>query len=487
MKAFIFCLVLSLLSPFANATKSFDELTIAQLQHGVATGQFSYADVTAFYLAKIEQFNPSLNAVIAVNPNAYQDALAKDAAYKTATKGLLYGVPVLLKDNIDTHFMATTAGALALANNIPSANAEIVDNLIAQGAIILGKANLSEWANFKSMKSTSGFSAVGGQTRNPFNRDYSPCGSSSGSAVALTANMSLVSIGTETDGSIHCPAAMASVVGFKPTLSHVSQKGIIPIAHSQDTAGPMARTVADAALVYYAMAGQTPKTHNKALKQARIGLFSSLYDFNRKSKTLFEAKLAALNKAGVTVIDDLSFANLDEVYNAEFDILLYEFNQDVTAYLQSTPSAVSVKSLAQLVEYNSALGDNKQDLLQSSLAGPTKERYLSAKKTIDTVAKQQLSALFDKHKLDVIIAPTVGATWKIDPEYGDKFSGSSTTFAAVSGYPSIAIPIGLSHGMPYSISIIGRYGDDAALLNLAAQIESLIGERAIPKLVDQTQ
>jgi amidase len=475
----LFCLV----SPFLTAKTSFEELTISQLQQGVENGEFSYLAVTEFYLTQIEKLNPTLNAVITINPHAKAEAAAKDLAFKQGKQhGVLFGVPVLLKDNIDTTFLPTTAGALALANNIPSSNADIVNNLLAEGAIILGKANLSEWANFKSMKSSSGFSALGGQTRNPYNLSYTPCGSSSGSAVAVAANMSLVSIGTETDGSIHCPAAMNSVVGFKPTITNVSQRGIIPIAHSQDTAGPMARTVADAKKVYFAMAGSRAAPANKALNQVRIGVIPELYGFNKARQAEFDAIKSALKKTGVVLVDKLSFNHIEQVYNAEFDILLYEFKQDLNRYLQTTGDTVAVKSLAELTAFNQANGDEQQDLLLSSLSGPAKERYLSAKAQIENLAKRQLRELFAKHQLDAIIAPTVGAAWKIDPEYGDKFSGSTTTLAAVTGFPSITLPMGSKAGMPYAISLIGYEGTDAEVLSLAEGIESILGKRIIPTL-----
>ena len=291
--------ILLLTSTFTLASENqFEELTINKLHQEVASGKLSFADVTQYYLDNIKALNPSLNAVISVNPNALQQALQKDKTYKKdQQQGLLYGVPVLLKDNIDTDFLPTTAGAIALKNNQPKANAPIVEKLLSEGAIILGKANLSELANFKSSPSVSGYSSVGGQTRNPYDEKVTPCGSSSGSASAVSSNLALVSLGTETDGSIHCPSAMNGVVGFKPTIHHISQQGIIPIAHSQDTAGPITRTVNDAKLTYMAITGVPVQEQSVTLKNKRIGVIPMMNHFNARFGAEFKATLSKLQSA----------------------------------------------------------------------------------------------------------------------------------------------------------------------------------------------
>ncbi|TMO58272.1 amidase family protein [Pseudoalteromonas phenolica] len=479
--------VLSLLisSSALSQPKDFSELTINQLHQGVKAGQFTFAEVTQYYLSNIQKHNPQLNAVITVNPDAYQQALNKDKRYKESGKqGILFGVPVLIKDNIDTKLMATTAGALALQNHYPSKNAPIVEKLLSEGAIILGKANLSEWANFKSSPSSSGYSHVGGQVKNPYDLTMTPCGSSSGSAVAVSSNLALVSIGTETDGSIHCPSALNGVVGFKPSIHHISQAGIIPIAHSQDTAGPITRTVTDAQLTYLAISEyahkESPSTHS--LQGKRIGVIPGINQFNQTYKAEFEDALKRLGSAGVTIVNDIQFNNMDKIFPAEFDVLLFEFNHGVTAYLANTGDGVSVKSLHELIEYNKKLNDQQQGLLLASLQANDEAKYKQAVAAINKYAKQQLKEIFKQHKLDAIIAPSVGSAWKIDPINGDKFTGSSSTLAAVTGSPSITIPMGLKDGMPYAVSIIGDLDQDMKVLEIANLLEQLTQGRVAPKL-----
>lgn len=463
--------------------KTFEELTIEQLHSGVARGEFTFAEVTQYYLSNIQKLNPKLNAVIAINPDAYEQARDKDKNFNTGLKhGPLYGVPVILKDNIDTRFLPTTAGSVALKNNVPKSNAPIVDKLLAAGAIILGKANLSELANFKSTKSVSGYSSVGGQTKNPYNGDMTPCGSSSGSAVAVASNLTLVSIGTETDGSIHCPSAMNGVVGFKPSIHHISQQGIIPIAHSQDTAGPIARTVEDAKLTYSVISQIPLQAQLATLKNKRIGVIPQLNRFNQHHKQEFSNTVSLLKNAGATIIDNIELNHFDKVFAAEFDILLYEFNQGITSYLSNTDENVPVKSLKALTQFNHSLGDTKQALLLLALNATDDKKYQEALNTVNKYAKTQLHELFKQHQIDAIIAPTTGAAWPIDPINGDKFSGSSSTLAAVTGAPSITVPMGLKDNLPYAISVLGNINHDPQVLAIAQAIEQLTHARVPPKL-----
>lgn len=480
----ILTLVLLCLSISALAQqKTFEELTINQLHQGVASGAFNFAEVTQYYLNNIEALNPQLNAVISINPNAYQQALKKDEEYKRNKQlGGLYGVPVILKDNIDTNFLPTTAGSTALKKHVPKNNALIVEKLLSAGAIILGKANLSELANFKSTTSVSGYSAIGGQTKNPYNLNMTPCGSSSGSAVAVASNLALVSIGTETDGSIHCPSAMNGVVGFKPSIHHISQQGIIPIAHSQDTAGPIARTVADAKLTYTAITHVPLQEQLVSVKNKRIGVISSLNSFNKDHQSEFLNTVTQLQNAGATIVDNIKLEHFDKVFPAEFDILLYEFNRGITSYLSKTDNNVEVKSLRGLTEFNKSSGDTKQELLLLALAATDQDKYKHALNTIDKYAKQQLHDLFQRHQLDAILAPTTGSAWPIDPINGDKFTGSSSTLAAITGSPSITIPMGVKANLPYAISVIGNLNDDAQVLAIAQAIEHLTKGRVPPKL-----
>jgi len=462
--------------------KTFEELTISQLHQGVASGAFNFAEVTQYYLNNIEALNPQLNAVISINPDAYQQARKKDEEYNRNKKlGGLYGVPVILKDNIDTKFLPTTAGSTALKNHVPKNNAVIVEKLLSAGAIILGKANLSELANFKSTLSVSGYSAIGGQTKNPYNLNITPCGSSSGSAVAVASNLALVSIGTETDGSIHCPSAMNGVVGFKPSIHHISQQGVIPISHSQDTAGPIARTVADAKLTYSAISHVPLLEQVASVKNKRVGIIPSINRFNKDHKSEFSNTLTLLQNAGATIVDNIELEHFEKVFPAEFDILFYEFNLGITSYLSKTDTNV-VKSLKGLTEFNKSSGDTKQELLLLALAATDKDKYKNAVNTIDKYAKQQLHDLFKRYQLDAILAPTTGSAWPIDPIKGDKFTGSSSTLAAITGSPSITIPMGLKANLPYAISVIGNVNDDAQVLAIAQAIEHLTKGRVPPKL-----
>lgn len=479
---FVF-VVLWFCSPNSWSEPAFDELSISRLNQQIKNNIVTYQQVAQYYLNRIEHYNSRLNAVISVNPNAISQAKAADDAFKNGKLlGPLHGVPVLIKDNIDTSFLPTTGGSLALINNRPKQNADVVQQLLDAGAIILGKTNLSELANFKSTKSRSGYSGVGGQTANPYNLAMTPCGSSSGSAVSIAANLALVTLGTETDGSILCPSAFNGVVGFKPTLKHISQRGVIPIAHSQDTVGPIGRTVADVASVYQVLSKRYVKADAAtSLAKKRIGVITMLNGFNQYGEAEFRWVLKTLKQQGAEVIENIPFEHIEQVYQSEFEILKYEFKQGMDDYLAKQTSEKQISNLTELAAYYKTQ-DDAHELLTLAIETTSKPRYELAKSTIDKHAKAQLKTIFEKYQLDAIIAPTTGAPWRIDPINGDRFSGSSTTLAAVSGFPSLTLPIGMKHGLPLAVSLFTLSGDDSELLYLAAEVEKLMPKRIPPTL-----
>jgi amidase len=400
--------------------------------------------------------------------------------------------------------MYTSAGSLALAEHVPPQDAFVVKRLRDAGAVILGKANLSEWANFRSTRSSSGWSSVGGQTLNPYDRARSPCGSSSGSAVAVAANLAAVSIGTETNGSVVCPAGSNGIVGIKPTVGLVSRSGIIPIAHSQDTAGPMARNVRDAAILLTAMTGTDPddpatahaETHidysanltADAFNGKRIGVVRGWFGegSNPDVDAIYDASIAAIREAGAIIVDDIKI-DVPEVYDAARLVLLYEFRADLNTYLEK--SAAPVKSLADLIEYNDANADVvmpifAQELFQKAEAmGPlTDEAYLSALETGRGHAQETMKSIFDEHALDALIAPTNGPAWMIDHINGDAFHIGSSSLTAISGYPNITVPAGFVFGMPVGLSFMGMAWNEKQLIEIAYAFEQTTGVRTPPDL-----
>jgi amidase len=422
----------------------------------------------------------------------------------------MHGIPVLIKDNIDTaDRMHTSAGSLALAASIPARDSTVAARLREAGAVILGKTNLSEWANFRSTHSTSGWSARGGQTRNPYALDRNPCGSSSGTGAAVSADLATVGVGTETDGSIICPAAVNGLVGIKPTLGLVSRAGIVPIAHSQDTAGPMARSVADAALLLQAIAGADARdppsadgdAHHfdpakalaaNALAGARIGVVRKLAGFNPAIDALFSANLAALKDAGATIVDPVELANAGKYDDAELTVLQYEFKHDLDAYLAALPDgSAAPRSLQALIEFNDRERARElpwfdQDLFVKSQArgALTDKAYLEARTKARRLAGAEgIDATLKKYRVDALIAPSMGLAWTIDLVNGDHFTGGgSTTAPAVAGYPHVTVPAGFVHGLPVGLSFFAEAWSDARLVGYAYAFEQATHARRPPEL-----
>ncbi|MGX5853111.1 amidase [Dyadobacter jiangsuensis] len=492
------------------APGEFTEMTIAEMQKRMQAGRLTSLALTRHYLdeiARIDKAGPKLASVIEVNPDAARIAAALDKERKSGrTRGPLHGIPVLLKDNIDTaDRMKTTAGSLALLDNVASQDAFLVARLREAGAVILGKTNLSEWANFRSTRSSSGWSSRGGQTHNPYVLDRSPCGSSSGSAVAVAANLCAVAVGTETNGSIACPASMNGVVGIKPTVGLVSRNGVIPISQTQDTAGPFGRTVADAAALLGAMAGQDPKdvTQHKpqqklptdysayldpnGLRGKRIGIEKSMLKMHEGIDGLLGKALEQLKEAGAEIVE-VEYMKLQKLPGSESLVLQYEFKDGINRYLSA--SNAKIKSLEGLIEFNKA---NKaktmpyfgQELFESSQAKGdlnTKE-YKEALEKINGVA-DALTDLLDKHKLDALCGPSTGAAWCTDPVNGDFWTGyGSYGPAALSGFPSITLPMGMLSGLPVGISFLAKAYQEPELIRIAYAYEQVSHNRVAPGYV----
>ena len=464
-----------------------EEITVAELQAGMASGRYTAKRVVELYLQRIAAMDRSdvaLQSIIETNPEAIAlaEALDQERAAK-GPRGPLHGVPVLLKDNIDTaDRMTTTAGSLALEGSIPSQDAHLAARLRAAGAILLAKANMSEWANIRSTHSSSGWSARGGQCRNPFVLDRNPCGSSSGSAAAVSANFGAVAVGTETDGSIVCPASACGVVGLKPTVGLVSRAGVIPISHTQDTAGPLCRTVADAAALLSALAGADPRDTATAassghgepdytkfcdpagLRGARIGVArAKFFGYSDATDRLAEAALGVFRREGAVVVDPADIPHAGEYDGAELDVLLFELKADLNAYLAGLGSAAPVQTLADVIAFNEREKAREmpwfgQELfIQAEAKGPlTTPAYRRALDTCARLSRRQgIDAVMDKHRLDAIVAPTGNPAWPTDPVNGDHFTGGSSTPGAVAGYPSISVPMG-QRGGPAGQSLIHR-------------------------------
>lgn len=491
-----------------------EEATILELQTGIKSGKWTARSIAQKYLSRIESINrqgPAVNAIIELNPDALMiaDALDKERKAKGG-RGALHGIPVLLKDNIDTaDRMTTTAGSLALAGSIPLKDSFIVQRLRAAGAVILGKTNLSEWANIRSSHSSSGWSGRGGQTKNPYVLDRNPCGSSSGSGVAIAANLAALAIGTETDGSVVCPSSANSLVGIKPTLGLISRSGIIPIAHSQDTAGPMARTVTDAAILLGALAGIDPddaitsESSGKSfadytqfldangLKGARIGVPRKYFGFNDQVDRLINSSIEVMKKLGAVIIDPAEIETAGKFDDTELEVLLYELKADLNKYLESLGPRAPVRSLKEIIEFNERNRDKEmpyfgQDLfIKAEAKGP-----LTSKEYIEALAKnQQLSrtegidAVMTKNKLDAMVAPTGGPAWPTDLLNGDHFTGGYSSPSAVAGYPHITVPAGYVHGLPVGISFFGQAYSEPVLLKLAFAFEQATKVRRPPQFL----
>ncbi len=455
----------------------------------------SAQDAVRRYLTRIAEVDRLLHSVIEVNPDAMRIAAELDEERRAGKRrGPLHGVPILLKDNIDTaDRMMTTAGSLALAGApSPKRDAVVVARLRAAGAVILGKTNLSEWANIRSPRSSSGWSARGGQTNNPHALDRNPSGSSSGSGAAVAAGLCAAAVGTETDGSIVSPSSNCGIVGIKPTVGLLSGQGIIPIAHSQDTAGPMARTVADAALLLSAMNERgidfTRALNGGALRGARLGVARGFFGGHPGIHQLLEASLAALRKAGAELIDPVELPSDRDYSDAEFEVMLYELKHDLNAYLAERGGAV--KSLADVIAFNDREATREmpwfgqENLIKAQAKGPLGDKaYLDAREKSKRAAAGGIDSVMDKHGLIAIVAPTDGLAWLTDHINGDHFMQSCATPAAVAGYPHITVPAGFVSGLPVGLSFFGRADSEAALIGVAHAFEQATRARRAPRLV----
>jgi amidase len=501
-------------APAAPAAAPFplEEMTVEAMQEAMAKGSLTSRRLAELYLARIEAIDrkgPALRSVIEVNPDALAIAAALDEERQAkGPRGPLHGIPVLIKDNIDTaDRMQTTAGSLALVGPAPARDAFVVERLRAAGAVILGKTNLSEWANFRSTRSVSGWSGRGGLVRNPYALDRSACGSSSGTGAAIAANLAAVGVGTETDGSIICPSAVHALVGVKPTVGLASRAGIVPISHTQDTPGPMARTVRDAAVLLAAMAGVDPRDEATAgaagkvpkdylasldagaLKGARVGVLRGPFaGYSPRSDRVLDATVARMRALGAEVVDPVELPNAGQYDEAEFEVLQYEFKADLNAYLAGR-SGLPVKTLADLIAFNEKHAEQEmphfgQELfLLCEKKGPLSETaYTEARDKARRLSREGIDQALASARLDALVALSGGPAWTVDLVNGDHFLGSSTTPAAVSGYPSVTVPAGEVAGLPVGLSFVGPAWSEARLLELAYAFEQGTKARKVPAL-----
>jgi amidase len=494
---------------------SFDleEATLASLQEGMKSGKYTARSLTEKYLARIDAVDKrgaAVNSVIELNPDALAIADELDRERKTkGARGPLHGIPVLIKDNIATgDRMMTTAGSLALLGSIAPQDAFIARKLREAGAVILGKTNLSEWANIRSEHSSSGWSARGGQTHNPYALDRNPCGSSSGSGAAVSANFCAVAIGTETDGSIVCPSGANGTVGIKPTVGLVSRAGIIPISHTQDTAGPMTRTVADAAAVLTAIAGRDPNDEAtgargnavedytrsldpNGLRGARIGVVRKNFGFSEPVDALMKDAMEVMQKQGAVLVDPVEIESLGKFDDAELQVLLYELKTDLNEYLPKWAPKAQVKTLKDVIAFNEQNRAKEmpffgQDLfIKAEAKGPLSDKeYRDALEKCRKLTRAEgIDAVMEKHNLDALIAPTGGPAWLTDHIDGDHFGGGSSSLAAVAGYPDIAVPAGFIFGLPICISFFGRAWSEPKLIKIAYAFEQATKHRRPPRFL----
>lgn len=499
-------------SPVEIKPFELEETTIAELQDGMQSGKFSARSLVEKYTARIEEIDKrTTNAIIQMNPDGL--AIAQDLDRERKAKGVrgpLHGIPVLIKDNIDTaDRMMTTAGSLALVGSKPPKDSFVAQKLRAAGAVILGKSNLSEWANIRASHSTSGWSGRGGLTKNPYALDRNPCGSSSGTGAGISANLAAVGIGTETDGSIVCPSSSNGLVGIKPTVGLVSRSGIIPISHTQDTAGPMCRTVRDAAILLSVLTGVDPEDQATAasagksqtnyeqycdpngLRGARIGVARKYFGFSDAVDAIMAQSIDVLKKQGATIIDPADIETLGKFDHSELTAFMYELKADLNAYLARLGPSAPVKTLKDIIEFNDRNRQKEmpffgQDLfLKSEAKGP-----LSEKEYVDALANNRqmartdgIDAVMDKHQLHALIAPTGGPAWITDLITGDHFGGGSSNAAAVAGYPNINVPAGSIFGLPVGISFFGRAWSEPTLIRLAYSFEQATKARHAPKFL----
>jgi len=491
-----------------------DEITISDLQEGMKTGKFTARFLVEKYSSRIDdvdQRGPAINSVIEMNPDALWIAAALDQERKAkGPRGPLHGIPVLIKDNIDTaDRMMTTAGSLALVGSKPSKDSFVAEKLRASGAVILGKTNLSEWANIRSSHSTSGWSGRGGLTKSPYALDRNPCGSSSGSGAGVSANLCAAAIGTETDGSIVCPASSNGVAGIKPTVGLVSRSGIIPISHSQDGAGPLCRTVRDAAIMLGALTGVDPRdaatsgSQGKSfmdytqfcdpngLKGARIGVARKYFGFSDSVDALMEQSLDTMKKQGATLMDPADIETFGKFDESELLVFMYELKADLNAYLAGLGPNFPMRTLKDIIDFNERNRQREmpyfgQDLfLKAEAKGPlTEKAYLDALEKNHQLARTEgIDATLDKHRLDAIVAPTGGPAWITDLVNGDHVAGGSSNAAAVAGYPNINVTAGFIFGLPVGISFFGRAWSEPTLIRLAFAFEQATKARQSPRFL----
>ncbi len=502
--------------PAEQAELQLEQLDIEALQSLMDEGQLTAEELTRHCLdriAELDDSGPRLNAIIEINPAALEIAAALDGERRQiGPRGPLHGIPVVLKANIDTgDRMTTTAGSLALAGHQAGQDAFLVARLREAGAVILAKANLSEWANFRSEHSTSGWSSQGGQTRNPHVLDRSPCGSSSGSAVAVAAGLAPLAVGTETDGSVVCPAGTSGIVGIKPTLGLVSRDGIVPIAHSQDTAGPMARSVQDAALLLAAMAVKDPDDPAAGdipdplpdystvidtgdIRGLRVGVMRDYYGAGNNSavEKIFAAAIATFKELGAEVVDPADLGDREGLDTAEYTVLLYEFQADLAGYLAAHGSPNGMGTLQDLIAFNNENSGKvmpwfgQEIFVKAAEKGPlTDGEYLDALGKSKRLAREAIDRALEKDDLDLIIAPTNGPAWVVDLVNGDNFgtSVSSSTLPAVSGYPNVTLPMGAVRGLPIGLSLFGTAHSEPVLLRAAFAFEQAAQPGRVPKFV----
>ncbi len=488
--------------------------SISQLQQMMDSGTMRAKEIVQLYLDRIQQIDqtgPKLNSVLAINPEVLAMAEELDAERKArGPRSPLHGIPILLKDNIETTDpLPTTAGSLALAQNFAQQDSFVAERLRAAGAILLGKTNLSEWANFRSSRSSSGWSSAGGQVHNPYALDRNPCGSSSGSGVAVAANLGAAAIGTETDGSIVCPSHVNGIVGMKPTVGLVGRSGIVPISHSQDTAGPMARTVWDTAVLLGALTGTDPRDATTAksagnshtdytqfldkngLNGARIGVSRNFFGYNPYVDAVIEQAIETMRQQGAIIIDPANVETKGQFGDSEFEVLLYEFKHNLNAYLATTPKTVVHRTLADLITFNQANKETimpyfGQELFEAAQAKGdiSDEAYREALANNHRLARDEgIDATLKAHQLDAIVAPTGGPAWLTDWVNGDNYGGASSSPAAVAGYPNITVPAGYIFGLPVGISFIGGAWQEPTLLRLAYAFEQATQVRQPPQFL----
>lgn len=480
-----------------GAAFELDEITVSALQQGIESGRFTARSIAERYLARIQGIDPKVRAVLEINPDALKIADALDGERKAkGARGPMHGIPVLIKDNIDTgDRMTTTAGSLALEGSIAAKDSAVAERLRASGAVILGKTNLSEWANFRSTHSTSGWSGRGGQTHCPYVLDRNPSGSSSGSGAAVAANLCAVAVGTETDGSIVSPAATNGIVGIKPTLGLIGGAGIIPIAHSQDTAGPMARTVTDAAILLGALAVKpmdfTRYLVPNGLRGARIGIARKFFGYNRDVDALMEECIAAMKREGAEIVDPADLPSHGKYGDSEFEVLLYEFKADLNAYLAGLGAGARVRTMKDIIAFNEIQRLKEMRYFgQEIMAMAEKKGPLTEKPYLDALEKNRrmsrtegIDAVVAQYKVDAIFAPAGGPAWLTDLVDGDHDIGGSSTPAAVAGYPNIALPAGFVRGLPVGVSFFGPANSEGTLLKIAYGFEQATKARRGPKFL----